>query len=234
MAKFYGSSVKTGRLGGSVFAVRNGVTIERQYQPQVANPSTSLQVAARARLKLMSQLSEALAPAIAFRREGLVSARNKFTKENYYKSMYDDGAATINYKTVDLTGGVLAIPVVSLQFGQNVLNATLQEALDGFDRVVYSAYKVQNNELRFVGQVTAEAGVDKKYTTTIPAVMTNGDWFVLYAYAIRFNTETARATYEQMEVESMNPTATVAVLRNLVATDYTLSETVADSGTYNG
>ena len=234
MAKFYGSSVKTGRLGGSVFAIRNGVTIERQYQPQVANPSTSSQVAARARLKLMSQLSEALAPAIAFRREGLVSARNKFTKENYSKSVYADGAATINYKTVDLTGGILAIPVVSLTFGTNVLNATLFEALSGFDRVVYSAYKVQGDELRFVGQVTAEAGVDNKFTTTIPAVLSAGDWFVLYAYAIRFNTETARATYEQMVVQAITPNATVAVLRNLVVSDYTLSETVADSGTYNG
>lgn len=232
MAKFYGSSVKTGRIGGSVFAIRNGVTIERQYQPQVANPSTSSQVAARARLKLMSQLSEALAPAIAFRREGLVSARNKFTKENYSKSSYADGAATINYKTIDLTGGLLAIPVVSLQFGSGVLNVSMFEALTGFDRVVYSAYKVQDAELRFVGQITAEAGADNRFATTIPAILTVGDYFVVYAYAVRFNTETARATYEQMVVQGITPNAIVAVLRNLVVTDYTLSETVADSGTY--
>ncbi len=232
MAKFYGSSVKTGRLGGSVFAVRNGVTIERQYQPQVANPSTASQVAARARLKLMSQLSEALAPAIAFRRDGLVSARNKFVKENYYKSSYANGAATINYKTVDLTGGLLAMPVVSLTFGSNALNVTMFEAMTGYDRVIYSAYKVQGSELRFVGQITAEAGSDNKFATTIPATLAANDYFVVYAYAIRFNTDTARATYEQMIVQAITPNAIVSVLRNLVVTDYTLSETVADSGTY--
>lgn len=231
MAKFYGSIVKTGRIGGSVFAVRNGVTIERQYQPMVANPSTEGQVAARARLKLMSQLSEALAPAIAFRRSGLVSPRNIFVKQNYSKSSFSNNAASIDYRQLDLTGGILAIPPTLITVGDDVLNLTLTQALTGFDRVVYTVYKVQGDELRFLGQKEAVAGTNNMFVDSITAGHVAGDSFVVYAYAVRFNSVAARASYESMIVQSATQTAIVSVLRNLLESDYTLSETVSDMAT---
>lgn len=60
MAKLYGGvlSKGSGRLGGHVLAVSAGEQIIREYQPNVANPRTSLQKAQRARVVLAGKLSK--------------------------------------------------------------------------------------------------------------------------------------------------------------------------------
>ena len=73
----------TGKLGSSVFAVSGGEQIVRQYNPNVSNPNTDAQVAQRAKFKLMSQLAAVLAPGLAFKKDSLVSPRNKFIKKRY-------------------------------------------------------------------------------------------------------------------------------------------------------
>ena len=55
----------SGKIGEIVLAKCAGATIARAYNGNVANPSTSAQVDNRAKLKLISQLSAALAPVIA-------------------------------------------------------------------------------------------------------------------------------------------------------------------------
>lgn len=58
MAKYYNNKIKTGRLAGSVFAVRNGEVIERAYNPIVANPRTDAQLLQRAKMNLAGQISK--------------------------------------------------------------------------------------------------------------------------------------------------------------------------------
>lgn len=58
MAKYYNSKIKTGRVAGSVFAVRNGEVIERAYNPVVANPRTDAQLVQRAKMNLAGQISK--------------------------------------------------------------------------------------------------------------------------------------------------------------------------------
>lgn len=60
MAKLIGGvlSKGSGRLGGYVLAVSNGQQIIREYQPNVANPRTSLQKAQRAKVVLAGKLSQ--------------------------------------------------------------------------------------------------------------------------------------------------------------------------------
>lgn len=60
MAKLIGGvlSKGSGRLGGHVLAVSAGQQIIREYQPNVANPRTSLQKAQRARVVLAGKLSK--------------------------------------------------------------------------------------------------------------------------------------------------------------------------------
>lgn len=110
MAKFYGSIVKTGRVGGSVFAITRGTTIEKQYQPVVANPSTTAQRAQRAKLKLASQLSAVLGvELIPFGRDGLVSPRNRFVADLFNRDAitFSGSQAVVNMQNVRLTKSVL-------------------------------------------------------------------------------------------------------------------------------
>lgn len=60
MAKLIGGvlSKGSGRLGGHVLAVSDGQQIIREYQPNVANPRTSLQKAQRAKVVLAGKLSQ--------------------------------------------------------------------------------------------------------------------------------------------------------------------------------
>lgn len=58
MAKYYNNKIKTGRVAGSVFAVRNGEVIERAYNPIVANPRTDAQLMQRAKMNLAGQISK--------------------------------------------------------------------------------------------------------------------------------------------------------------------------------
>lgn len=58
MAKYYNNKIKTGRVAGSVFAVRNGEVIERAYNPIVANPRTDAQLLQRAKMNLAGQISK--------------------------------------------------------------------------------------------------------------------------------------------------------------------------------
>lgn len=60
MAKMIGGvfSKGSGRLGGHVLAVSEGQQIIREYQPNVANPRTSMQRAQRAKVVLAGKLSQ--------------------------------------------------------------------------------------------------------------------------------------------------------------------------------
>lgn len=228
MAKFYGSIVKTGKLGGSVFAVRNGVTIERQYQPVVANPKSMAQVAVRARMKLVSQLSAIMASVIAFRREGTVSPRNKFASKNFGITSYDaeNSQAELALLDVDLTGGIVGAPALSATRATGSVTLALAEAATNFDRVVYCVIVEQaDGTLRLhATKVVSEAGVDGTFSSGAINMSSSLKGFA-YAYGVRLNTENARVRFSDIEAEEAD--AVVAVMRSLTENDYTLSETVA-------
>lgn len=56
----------TGKLGASVFVVRGGEQIVRQYTDKVSNPNTRAQVEQRAKFKLLTQLSAIVRDALAY------------------------------------------------------------------------------------------------------------------------------------------------------------------------
>ena len=121
----------TGKLGASVFAISGGEQIVRQYNPKVANPNTDAQVEQRAKLKLMSQLAADMATSIAFRKKGLVSARNQFVSVNIGKCTFvnegENKGARIDVNQIDLTGASAAFPEIAEPvITDNVVNATGQ------------------------------------------------------------------------------------------------------------
>lgn len=105
----------TGKLGNAVFAVSGGEQIMREYNPNVSNPNTEKQVAQRAKLKLMSQLAASLSSVIAIPKQGLVSSRNLFIKENIGNVTFEDGVASIDYGKLKLTTGRLNLGVVTAE-----------------------------------------------------------------------------------------------------------------------
>lgn len=73
----------SGKLGASVWTVRKGVQVVREYTDKVSNPNTRPQVEQRAKFKLLSQLAAITADAMAFTSmDAGQSMRNVFMKRN--------------------------------------------------------------------------------------------------------------------------------------------------------
>ena len=230
MAKYYNNQKKTGKLAGSVFAIRFGETIERAYNPVVANPSTVNQVAARAKLKMLSQLSAVMASVIAIPREGAVSPRNLFTRINYPAATYSENQADVTLTAVKLTKSVVGMP--ALITGRSEQNQ-IQLALTASDttelsRVVYAVFQKQaDNTLRlYASRVVSTPGENNQFSAQVEAT---SDAYVVYAYGVRDNTEAARVAFGELTVESAETVAKLIVSRNLAESDVTLTETRANN-----
>lgn len=228
MSKIYGLfGAMTGKVADVVMVVRNGVQVVRKYQPVVSNPSTPAQVASRARLKLMSQLGEVLADGIAFSRQGIVSARNRFVSANYALSTFntEQSRADINLLQVNLTGGTLGMPALNVTRGTGVVSAALFEGVS-YDAVMYVVIqRGADGLIRFVEarQVT-DAGESGLYPSGDFSFSSSREG-VVYAYGIRFNSDTARTRYGSLLTEST--TGFLNVIRTASESDYTLTETIA-------
>lgn len=176
----------TGKVGNIVLTSVGGKVVGREYNPNVANPNTQPQQNTRSKFKLASQLSASLAPVIAIKKEGNVSARNLFVKENFPAIRYSQGVADINLNVVQLTksqrsfigfnadrssGSAIAVE----------LNADSAAALS---RVVYIGYKkaADGSLLFFDSKVCSTAGADGKFKDVLNYT---ADAVVLYAYGMK-------------------------------------------------
>ena len=229
MAKFYNNRVKTGRLAGSVFAVRFGETIERAYQPVVANPNTQAQIESRAKLKLLSQLAAVMAPVIAMARVGAVSSRNRFLQLNYRKTAFAANKATVDLLGVSITKSVLGLSdLVAEREGNSIKVRLHYSAPVGLSRMVYAAFIKQSDDtLRYhSSNVVNTPGVNNVYEATFSLDSSQLD-VIFYAYGVRDNTENARVIFENMKVPSAENIAQLVVSRTLTDADITLTETQA-------
>lgn len=226
MAKIYGLfGSMNGKVADVVMAVRNGEQIVRKYQPTVANPSTPNQVQARAKLKLMSQLSAVLGSSIAIPRMGAISSRNMFVKTNYPLATYTDSKADINLAALQLTKSVVGIPTVALSADFTSVGIDTGEPLD-LSRVVYVFLKIEADQsIRFVkSAVSEDEGVGaRRFPVDTGALVGN---HVILAYGVRDNTDAARVVFANMVGVTAESVARVIVSRTLTEADITLTETV--------
>lgn len=224
VTSLYGKT--TGKIGSIVFSTSGGETIAREYNPNVSNPNTKAQINQRARLKLMSQLSASLAPVIAIPKQGLVSARNAFTKKNFELSMAENGVAQISYENVQLTNGNIGLPTLEANRaqGSGITINLADNASSSVSRVVYILYrKTAEQRLQFVSSVIAEApGANGTFPATLP--FTEGD-IVLYAYGMRDTSESASAKYGNMQVANALDVARLTAFRSISSEDYQFTET---------
>lgn len=215
----------TGKLADTVMSVRNGEQIARKYQPVVFNPSTPAQVATRAKLKLASQLSAVMAPYIALRKEGSVSSRNMFVKENYQFLTFSDNTAAAQLENIQLTKSVVSLPGITAAVSAGNISVQLNAAATDLSRVVYVAFvRTDDNKLRYNGStVVSIPGSGSTFAGTIFAQEEATS--IVYAYGLRDNTDAARVVFGNMSLPTSVQVANLIVTRTLTETDVTLTET---------
>lgn len=233
----------TGKVGGLVYATSGGEQIVREYNPNVANPSTTAQVNQRARMKLMSQLSAALSPVIAMTKDGLTSKRNKFVAKNFDASYALNGTAQITYENVQLTEGSTGLP----QLIASAYNPEIGGALAylgsapsaNISRVVYCVFaKSQENRLEYLfSKIVTQRNSEGSNTIffpcdidELPVTETGGTWtfageYVIYAYGMSDTSERATARYGNLNVQTASDIATLVANRTISFEDYQFTQT---------
>lgn len=225
--KLYGmGGVGTGKVGSMVYSVRNGQQIVRQYNPIVANPSTSAQVEARSKMKLMSQLAAIVAPVIAIPSDGLKSKRNEFISRNYGLAGYANQTAVIALEGVQLTKSNTAMIdfTVDRSSGTSIAIQLKENANNVFDRVVFCAVIRQaDGSLRlFDSVIVQEGGAGGLFPTTLPYTP---NAVAVYGYGIRANNDDAKAAYANLKSNEAGKLAQILTSRNATLEAVTISET---------
>lgn len=187
MAKFYGGYVKSGKLGSSVFAISKGVTVERQYQPRVFNPQTKLQIAQRAKFKLLSGLASVVSPFACLLTEGLQTQANVFIKRNMGFVSVSGDTARINMPEVQISGGSnsFVTPTFTITQGTGIGSISAEDvAAAGFDGVVFLVVGTKRPSVaRITGKVVL-APSENAYSIEFH-VPGSFQEYHLYAYGIK-------------------------------------------------
>lgn len=216
----------SGKLGSSVFSVTAGEQVVRQYQPVVTNPSTSAQVNVRARLKLISQLSAVMNDVIAIPRQGNVTSRNIFVKDNFDKTFAANGQATVDLSALSLTRGGMQIPAVIAERNEGTaISVALASKADQIvSRVVYIMfYRNAAGELQLADSaVVEEAGANGLFPYDLAW---NEKDVVVYAYGIYDRDAKATAKFGNYGVETGTQVASLVADRIINESDYLLTKT---------
>ena len=217
----------TGKLGSSIFAINSGEQIVRQYQPNVANPSTEGQVEQRSKLKLMSQIAAAYALVLAFRKDGMKSARNLFISKNIVNVSFNEDTASVNLPAMQLTAGSAAIPAISVsRNGTTALNVALAaDASKICARVVYVAMiKTVEGSVQYLDSAVVEtAGADGTFPGTLAYTAAE---VVVYAYGIKDMSANASSIFGNYSVTNGTQVASLIANRSMSASDFGFTKTV--------
>lgn len=216
----------SGKLGNTVFRTSGGVQVVAQYQPNVANPSTTAQVNQRAKLKLLSQVAAALSPAIVIPKEGNVSSRNIFIKRNFKQASATSGVAQLSYENLQLTNGNAGLPnIVASRNGSTSINVSLNgDATAAVDRIVYVEYrKSDENHLQYVdSQIISVGGESGNFPAVLPYVAQDA---VIFAYGMKAMDDKAKAVYDDYQVESGLDIARLVMRRNITYSNTQFTQT---------
>ena len=229
VTSLYGKT--TGKIGSIVFSTSGGQTIAREYNPSVANPNTQAQVNQRAKMKLMSQISASLAQSLAYTKTGLVSARNKFVKRNFGSVYALNGVAQCSYENLQLTEGNLGLPALVLLPSQvegvREMVVSLNDKPDAnVSRVVYNIFsKTEEGKLSFVqSQIVNKSDDEDGLFTASFEGYPEGD-IVVYAYGMIDTSESATASYGNLNVVTGSDLAKLVATRAISFSDYQFTQT---------
>lgn len=215
-----------GKIAGMVYAVTHGVNTVRAAAENVSNPSTPAQVASRAKMKLLSQLSANIESVIAIPRDGIKTPRNLFTSSNYKYTGYDQQQATIELADVQLTKSAVGLAGFTADRSSGTkIDVHLEEDMSmKFQKIVYVILKRNSSNVvePFTSVVASDAGADGEFPASLPYT---GDAISVHAYGINERTAQARIAFGNLTAPSAESVAKVVTSKQLKSTDYQLSET---------
>lgn len=224
--KVYSQQVGSGKFGNGVYAQTGGVCVLRQYQPNVANPSSEGQVEQRSKFKLMSQLSAALKPSLAIRKEGLKSARNIFTSINAPLATIDEGLASINLNKVQITKSNRGMSdfTADRSDATKIVVALVENMANNLNRVVYAAFtkEVDGSLTNFASVAVDAAGVNGQFPGELPYTTKA---VVIYAYGMQDTNAKASAAYGNMTAPTAEQVAKLLTSSSEVAAGTSLTAT---------
>lgn len=214
-----------GKVGGIMYQINHGLQIVKEKPLVVANPNTNAQVQVRAKLKLLSQLSSALAPVIAIKRDGIKTPRNQFTSRNYNFVTVADNIASMPIEDVQLTKGSIGLAGIVVERDSTKISVQLTEDMHtSVARVVYIVLQRTSagGVVPAASMVQSIAGSDGLFAAELPLVE---GLITVHAYGIRDNNAQATAAFGNLSVPSADAVAQVIASRNVKASDYSLTET---------
>lgn len=215
-----------GKTGAIVYSVRNGQQIARAYNPYVGNPSTPAQVQSRAKLKLLSQVSAAVAPVIAIPRRGAQSPRNLFTKVNYKYTSYGSSVANLRLADMQLTDSAVGLEgFIADRTGGTAIHCELNTDMSVlYDAIVWVVVaRMSSGQLfPFADALVEDPGVGGKFAVDLP--YTEGDISV-HCYGIKTKSAAARAAFANMTSRSASGVASLVANRTVPVEELGLSET---------
>lgn len=214
-----------GKVGGIMYQINHGLQIVKEKPLVVTNPNTSAQVQVRAKLKLLSQLSSALAPVIAIKRDGIQTPRNQFTSRNYGFVTVADNIASMPIEDVQLTKGSIGLAGISVERDAEKIAVQLTEDMhNAVARVVYIVLQRTSagGVMPAASVVQSVAGADGLFAAELPLVE---GLITVHAYGIRDNNAQATAAFGNLSVPSADAVAQVIASRNVKASDFSLTET---------
>lgn len=214
-----------GKVGGIMYQINHGLQIVKEKPLVVANPNTSAQVQVRAKLKLLSQLSSALAPVIAIKRDGILTPRNQFTSRNYDFVTIADNVASMPIEDVQLTKGSIGLAGLQVERDAEKISVQLTEDMhNAIARVVYIVLQRTSagGVMPAASLVQSVAGADGFFPAELPLIE---GLITVHAYGIRDNNAQASAAFGNLSVPSADAVAQVIASRNVKASDFSLTET---------
>ena len=194
----------TGKLGASVWVVRKGEQIVREYTDKVTNPNTPAQVGQRAKFKLLTQLGAVVAGAGLFFRNlnAGESMRNAFMRANMGAVTLAAGGDTalLNVSAVVLTDGHTTAPAATFNRTNGTLSVDVSSsAMSDIMGVGYAVITLPDTG-RVLGYSAraekAEAATTITATIIAPPALVSKTNVLVWGY--RFADAAARAKYESI------------------------------------
>lgn len=215
-----------GKIAGMVYAVNRGVNVVRELNAAPFNPSTTAQVDARAKLKLLSQASAVVAPIIAMPRRGMMTQRNHFTKVNYKYTEVAEMVARIVLADMQFTSSDVGFPGFKAQRipGYGISVELLQNAVPAFDKCVWITLRILESGKFMVAESKV---VD--LTEELPlgsTIMQNiqGDCTV-HCYGISLKSASAKGYFENTVVATAEQVAQLVSDNVFNESEFAFSET---------
>ena len=214
MAKYYNNKIKTGRVAGSVFAVRNGEVIERAYNPLVANPRTDAQLMQRAKMNLAGQISklvdfELLIPmSMPYKGKNRTMFVRNIINKSESSMVGKDAVAKINPADIIFSRGSVT-PVASAAAPVVTANSVILALTpaSGIERntygervvvLVYESAEAQVPMGAFTGEALLSADDPTSIEVPIPFGMGTGNVLAVYRVPYRVANYGVRVKAEEM------------------------------------